>query len=180
MPGENVIHKMSQLSQCFASGSRPLPAQEDYVPLKPFICFSMLAYDWIVPLDEAAELIEIQDYTPLPGVQPWVLGVSNIRGKLLPLVDFAQFLGGQLATVQRVQRIVVLDRLDTFVGLAVDEIRGMRHFRDEDFTADHSHVSSAIRPYVSGFYRADDGSSALLFSPDALLENPLFQDVALS
>ena len=169
---ENILPVMNQLNQCFVAGSRPLPAQMDYVPLTPVICFSVLGHDWAVALDQVAELIEIQDCTPLPGVKPWVVGVSNLRGKLLPVVDFAQFLGGQLSVARRSQRLVVLDRQDTFVGL--------RHFSSEAHEADNEGLSEALRPFVQGFYRADDGTRILLLNPDALIENPLFQDVALS
>jgi len=180
MPVEDVLQVMNKLNQCFSTGSRPLPAQVDYVPLTPVICFTLLGYDWVVPLDQVAELIEIQDCTPLPGVKPWVIGVSNVRGKLLPLIDFGQFLGGQLSAVHRLQRIVVLDRQDTFVGLVVDTIKGMRHFSSEAFEADNQDLEPALKPFVLGFYQMDDGTRVLLLNPDALIEHPSFQDVALS
>lgn len=180
MSVENILPVMNKLNQCFVAGSRPLPAQVDYVPLTPVISFSLLGHDWAIPLDQVAEFVEIQDCTPLPGVKPWVVGVSNLRGKLLPVVDFAQFLGGQLSVAHRLQRIVVLDRQDTFVGLVVDAINGMRHFSNEAYEADTQEVSPTFRPFIQGFYRATDGARMLLLNPDALIENPLFQDVALS
>lgn len=180
MAAENVLQVLNKLNQCFAAGSRPLPAQKNYVPLVPVISFSLLGHDWAVPLDQVAELIEIQECTSLPGVKPWVVGVSTVRGKLLPVIDFAQFLGGQLSTVQRLRRIVVLDRQDTFVGLIIDELKGMRHFSPEACETDIQALESAFRPYVSGYHRGDDGVRTLLLSPDALIENPLFQNVALS
>ncbi len=180
MSVENILPLMNQLNQCFVAGSRPLPAQMDYVPLTPVICFSVLGHDWAVHLDQVAELIEIQDCTPMPGVKPWVLGVSNLRGKLLPVIDFAQFLGGQLSVAHRLQRLVVLDRQDTFVGLVVDAVNGMRYFSKESHETDVRDVHETLRPFIQGFYRADDGTATLLLSPDALIENPLFQDVALS
>lgn len=180
MSVEKILPIMNKLNQCFVAGSRPLPAQVDYVPLTPVISFSVLGHDWAIPLDQVAEFVEIQDYTPLPGVKPWVIGVSNLRGKLLPVVDFAQFLGGQLSVARRLQRIVVLDRQDTFVGLVVDAINGMRHFSNEAHEADTQEISPALRPFIQGFYRAADGAPILLLNPDALIENPLFQDVALS
>ncbi len=180
MPADNVLQVMNKLHQCFVTGARPLPAQVDYAPRIPVICFSVLGHDWVVPLDEVAELIEIQDCTPLPGVKPWVVGVSNLRGKLLPVVDFAQFLGGQLAAVQRLQRIVVLDRQDTFVGLVVDTIKGMRQLSRDDFETDKGEVPLALRPFIEGFYRADDGGRVLQLGPDALVESHVFQDVALA
>ncbi len=177
---ENVLQVMNNLNQRFGAGARSLPAQVDYVPLIPVISFTVLGHDWAAPLDEVAELIEIQDCTPLPGVKPWVIGVSNLRGKLLPVIDFAQFLGGQLSAVGRMRRIVVLDRQDVFVGLVVDEIKGMRHFSSDAYEADNRDFDEALKPFVPGFYYRDENARTLLFSPDALVENQLFQDVALT
>ncbi len=179
MAAENVLHVMSELNQFFKAGSRPLPAQVDYVPLTAVISFSLLGHNWVLPLDQVAELLEIQNCTPLPGVKPWVVGVSNVRSKLLPVIDFAQFLGGRLLTSQRLQRIVVLDRNDTFVGLIVDEVKGMRHFSVDTYEADNTNVPEALRVFVKGCYKSNDGSRSLLLSPDAVLESQLFQDVAL-
>lgn len=30
--------------------------------------------------------------TPVPGAQPWLLGVGNLRGNLFPVIDLKQFL----------------------------------------------------------------------------------------
>ncbi len=180
MSAENVLQIMNKLSQCFVAGSRSLPAQVNYVPLIPVISFSLLGHDWAVPLDQVAELIEIQDCTPLPGVKPWVVGVSNLRGKLLPVIDFAQFLCGQLSAVNRLQRIVVLDRQDVFVGLIVDELKGMKHFSSDAYEPDNQYVDTALNPFVQGYYQGDDDTRTLLFSPDALIESQSFRDVALS
>jgi len=177
---ENVLQVMNTLNQRFAAGARSLPAQMDYVPLIPVISFTVLGYDWAAPLGEVAELIEIQGCTPLPGVKPWVIGVSNLRGKLLPVIDFAQFLGGQLSAVSRQQRIVVLERQGVFVGLVVDEIKGMRHFSRDAYEANNQGLEEALKPFVPGFYHMDENARTLLFSPDALIEHPSFQDVALA
>jgi len=180
MSAENVLQVMNNLSQCFVTGSRPLPAQVDYVPLIPVISFSSLGHDWAVLLDQVAELVDVQACTPLPGVKPWVAGVSNLRGKLLPVIDFAQFLGGELSPVNRLQRIVVLDRQDVFVGLIVDELKGMRHFSSDAYEPDNQHVDTALNPFVQGYYHGDDDTRTLLLNPDALIESQSFHDVTRS
>jgi len=172
MSAENVLQVMNQLNQCFATGSRLLPAQV------PSINIETLAAKMPHTLDCIDN--KTDKNTLLPGVKPWVVGVSNIRGKLLPIIDFAQFLGGQLSAVHRLQRIVILDRQGVFVGLVVDAIKGMRHLGSEGFDVDTRDLEPALRSFVQGFYQADDGTRTLLLSPDELIENPLFQDVALS
>ena len=60
-------------------------------------------YDWrgvvfessgqrlVAPLGEVAEILT-PEYTSMPLVQPWLLGIANVRGRLLPLTDLAKFL----------------------------------------------------------------------------------------
>lgn len=174
-----VLNVMSHLNQCFMASSRVLPAEVDYAPFTTVISFSLLGQHWALPLHQISELIEMQDCTPLPWVKPWVLGVSNVRGKLLPVIDFAQFLGGQLSSLLRMQRIIVLDRQDVFVGLVVDEVQGVRRFSSETYDADIADLPAAFMPFVSGSYGADDGCRTLLLNPDALIENQLFQNIVL-
>ena len=40
-------------------------------------------------IDEINELLAVPALTPVPGTQPWLLGVANVRGNLVPVVDFA-------------------------------------------------------------------------------------------
>ena len=37
--------------------------------------------------DEVVEILPLPQLTPVPGAQSWMLGVANIRGTLLPVVD---------------------------------------------------------------------------------------------
>lgn len=49
----------------------------------------------IAPLEEVKEILNYPDgVTRVPGTQAWLLGMANIRGNLLPLIDLQQFLGG--------------------------------------------------------------------------------------
>ena len=44
--------------------------------------------------DEVVEILPVPALTPVPGAQPWMLGVANMRGNLLPVVDLKWFLEG--------------------------------------------------------------------------------------
>ena len=48
----------------------------------------------LVPLSHAAEIFPWTDVQRVPYVQPWFLGVANLRGNLCGVVDLAAFLHG--------------------------------------------------------------------------------------
>ncbi len=53
-----------------------------------------IAGQWFVaPMGEIAEVLREPRSSRVPGVQPWVRGVANLRGRLLPVMDLSAFLG---------------------------------------------------------------------------------------
>ena len=66
------------------------------------------------------DVLTIESITPLPGVAPWVLGLTNVRGTVVGVVDLARFLGqGKVDT--RTGRLLVCRSGARTVGLAVAE-----------------------------------------------------------
>ena len=48
---------------------------------------------WLIRLADAGEVIAVPQMATVPLTKPWYLGVSNIRGNLYGVIDFAGFLG---------------------------------------------------------------------------------------
>jgi hypothetical protein len=102
-----------------------------------------------IPATLVREVAPAAPVTPLPGTEPWVLGLSAVRGALLPVGDLARRAApdGDAAPTSdardgRGARLVVLDdgrRAAAFVGLRV---RGVALARAVD---DAPHVDGAPR-----------------------------------
>jgi hypothetical protein len=67
---------------------------------------------------------------PVPGAQPWMLGVANVRGTLLPVVDLKQFLEGERTVLHEGQRVLVVRQPGGDVAVTIDELYGQRSFVD--------------------------------------------------
>src|ERR1700756_1051520 len=49
---------------------------------------------WLVaPREDGREVITMPKLTRVPGGKPWLLGVANVRGSLLPITDLGLMLG---------------------------------------------------------------------------------------
>ena len=81
--------------------------------------------------DEVVEILPMPQVTPVPGAQPWMLGVANIRGNLLPIVDLKQFLEGERTVLHEGQRVMVVRQAGGDVAVTIDELFGQRSFVDE-------------------------------------------------
>jgi twitching motility protein PilI len=112
----------------------------------------------IAAMSDVKEILDIPEYTMVPGVKSWVVGVANVRGSLLPILDMKSYLlGGDIKQRQR-GRVIVIDYKGFNTGLIVDEIYGMRHFRESDVTADAPGIPENILPYVDKTFRQDEES----------------------
>src|SRR3546814_252288 len=48
---------------------------------------------WLLNLQSAGEIVSVGAITKVPLPQPWFLGLTNIRGSLISVIDFAHFMG---------------------------------------------------------------------------------------
>jgi twitching motility protein PilI len=129
-------------------------------------------------MGQISEIFRVPTYTHLPGVKSWVLGVSNFRGQLVPLIDLAGFLGLKPTVSLRNRRVVVLQREEMVVGVVVDSVEGMQHFLVESrFEQADEDIPKEMSPYLLGGYRRDiDDWQVFDFS--RLLEAESFMQVA--
>lgn len=142
------------------------------------IGFSLFDEHFIAPVGEVSEMLEIPISTRLPGVQPWVLGVANVRGRLLPLFDMAAFFGGKLSAAKKQHRVLILERDNIYAGLVVDQVFGMQHFPNETFEEQADSSLDAVQSCLSGCYQLPDRSWQI-FSTAKLIDDPRFANAAL-
>jgi len=82
-------------------------------------------------IDEISELLAVPSLTPVPGTQPWLLGVANVRGNLVPAIDLRDFIEGERSVLTESSRVLVVRQHAGSVGLLIDEVLGQRSFTDE-------------------------------------------------
>ena len=56
------------------------------------VVFEVGGQQLIAPMGEVSEVLSMPEFTSVPMAQPWLLGIANVRGRLLPLTDLAKFL----------------------------------------------------------------------------------------
>jgi len=100
------------------------------------------------------EFLPIPAFTPVPGTKPWILGLANVRGDLLTIVDLAWFLYGQRSAVSMRTRLLAASLRGRPIGLLVDEVFGQRHFVSEEGKETHLPKNSALNDYVHMQYRS--------------------------
>lgn len=165
--------RLADLAKARQSG-RNNPDQEDWLG----VVFESAGQKMIAPLGEVSEVLSLPELTTLPLTKSWLLGVANVRGRLLPLTDLAQFLGLQSKERLRNRKVMVIDQGEMFSGLLVDQVVGISRFVQSHYVAEEMPKSSPFARYNHGKF-SKDGESYFVFMPSLLLKDSRFLNAAL-
>lgn len=124
--------------------------------------------------EEVVEILPLPQVTPVPGAQPWMLGVANVRGNLLPVVDLKQFLEGERTLVHEGQRVLVVRQAGGNVAVIIDELFGQRTFNDSHRAELSGDNDGRYGHFVSQMYRLADVNWSV-FSMSTLTRTPEFR-----
>jgi twitching motility protein PilI len=128
-------------------------------------------------IDEINELLAVPVLTPVPQTQPWLLGVANVRGNLVPVIDFNRFLFGERTQPAERTRLLIVRQNGGSVALMVDEVFGQRTVDEEQ----RREAAAEDDPRLSRFVeaRVAVGEQQLgVFSMNRLVRAPDFRQAA--
>lgn len=118
------------------------------------VAFRLSAENFLVAREETREVLGFPaTITRVPGAKTWILGLANVRGQLLPVVDLRAFLGGGATTTGRSSRVLVANHREVPAGLLVDEVLGFRRFADGEFSSVVTPTMVRCEPYLAGAFR---------------------------
>lgn len=179
MADMDPFHALIDLAQKSVNYAYGLPAQVEARAEWSGVGFLLGDHRMVVPIGELAELLEVPHSTRLPGVQNWVRGVSNVRGRLLPIIDLEAFFDSTLTGNRKRQRVLALDLGELYTGLLVREVFGMQHFAVDTYSSDiPDELPPRIKPFVTGTYRSDMDEVWLVFSFFRLAQDQQFINAA--
>jgi purine-binding chemotaxis protein CheW len=95
---------------------------------------------YALPVADVLEVAELGEVTPVPAAGAAVLGVRNLRGQVLPVVDLATVF--ELPPTQP-GRIVIAERGGLRAGLAVDAVAGVEELPKASEEVDSRHLAGA-------------------------------------
>jgi len=165
-----LLRKIEERSRRFAAG---LPQQEEPVKFWEGLLFSVSGVQLVSSLTDVKEILNFPPaVTQVPGTQPWVRGVANIRGNLMPIIDLQMYLGGNRVVVGRRTRMLVIDHAEVYAGLMVEGVHGIKYF-PEEFRTQAKGIAGPVSEYIESSFVLE-GKSWPVFSMRGLAASESF------
>jgi purine-binding chemotaxis protein CheW len=133
------------------------------------VCFRVGRETYGVDIFVVREIVKAQEITTVPGASDYVLGIINLRGKIISVVDLAQRLGLGKSKVDRGSRILVID-LDGFtVGFLVDAATEVLKLSPESIEPAPEELKGSVHDdYLEGVGKLKD-RLVIILNPGNLL-----------
>jgi purine-binding chemotaxis protein CheW len=110
--------------------------------MSTFVRLRVGAEVYAMPVTHVSEIADLGDLTPVPGARPEVLGVRNLRGQILPVVDLAMLL--RIPRTAAPSWLVVAEAGEVAAGLAINEVSGVDELPDPTDEADSDLLAGAL------------------------------------
>jgi|GEM_PF-2100292 len=106
------------------------PAPRPEAIRRGHLVFSLSGRRFAAPIDRVVRLDRLGRITPTPNTPPFVLGVANVRGAIVPALDLRKLLGMPTAERSPNARLVQLKggAQELVAGVVVDALHGIRTF----------------------------------------------------
>jgi twitching motility protein PilI len=92
---------------------------------------------FLLDLTQVGEIVPVPSVTVVPLTQPWYLGLANIRGNLISVIDLARYqLQAETGTGSDARVVTFASHLGFNCGLLVSRVYGLRHAGDMEVAGD--------------------------------------------
>jgi purine-binding chemotaxis protein CheW len=96
------------------------------------------------------EVYPLKDFTLLPGVPSYIMGIVNVRGQILPVVDLRKFFSLSEKGLGEMNKVIILRNDQMEFGIVADVVEGTRTLAIDDIMPTPVTVTGIGEKYLRG------------------------------
>lgn len=94
--------------------------EKNEISEKQIVVFNLGNEEFGVDINDVKEIIRFQKITPIPNTAEYILGVLNLRGGIVVIIDLNQKLGYEPKEFNENTRIIIIEIEDSIIGMVVE------------------------------------------------------------
>lgn len=126
---------------------------------------------------QVQEVLPMSEIAPVPGAPPYVLGIINLRGNVITVIDTRMRFGLAPKDSEESDRIVVMEAGDQVAGILVDSVAEVTYVRDGEIDTAPNVGNDDSSQYIYGVVSRDE-DLIILVDVNRLLSSEEWQEMA--
>jgi len=124
--------------------------------LLQLVSFNIGSEEFGVDILKVQEINRMVEITRVPQAPPYVEGVINLRGKVIPIVDLRKRFNMEEKEYDKNTRIVVVDISGTIMGMVVDSVSEVLRLPSNTIEPPPEIVANINSEYIKGVAKLED------------------------
>ena len=146
-------------------------------PVVQWVTFKLGDETYAINVMQVQEVLRVSEIAPVPGAPEFVLGIINLRGNVVTVMDARKRIHLPPKDVDDDSRIVIIEAGSQVVGMLVDCVAEVIEVRDSDIEPAPSVGNDESSKYIQGVVNRDEGL-IILMDLDKLLTEEEWMEVS--
>ena len=130
--------------------SRELEAKGEEVQYVEILEFLLAHEMYGVELKYVCEVYPLKELTPIPAIPAFVLGIVNVRGEILSVIDIKKFFDLPEKGLTDLNKVIILHSADMEFGILADSIIGVRNILLSELKTSLPTLTGIREEYLKG------------------------------
>ena len=142
----------------------------DEIQMK-YVTFRLEQEEYGLPISHVREINRVGEITRVPNSSQYLMGVINLRGKIIPVIELKRRLRLGPTAVNRESRIIIAENGPKLLGLLVDQVSEVRAILSGQIEAppDEVKVNGNL---ITGVAKLDERRLVILLDPELIWNTP--------
>lgn len=127
-----------------------------------YVVFQIGEGHYSIPLEEVSQIIRYENVTDVPTAPPFVDGVINVGGDVVPVVNLRTRFSLERVEVSRKSRVIIVQKQDVRYGILVDSVREILDLDQDRVAPEAASVFGMKSEFVRGIAKIRDYLLVLL------------------
>lgn len=147
---EDAEYKKEVLKKRAAILAKPLEKEAEKGEILFGLGFLLSDEAYFIDETYVLEVLPLMDLTPLPCTPPFILGIINVRGRILSVINLKNFLNLSERGITNLNRVIVVKQGEIEIGLLVDEVTENVELNLDDLQSNLGGLSPTQKEYLIG------------------------------
>lgn len=142
-----------------------------------WVTFRMEHEVYGITVMQVQEVLRVSEITPVPGAPQFVLGIINLRGNVVTVLDTRKRFGLPPKELDDSSRVIIIESGDQVIGIMVDSVAEVVYIKLSEIEKSPNVGNEENSKFIQGVY-SKDSNLIILVDVNKMLSDEEWKDLA--